>query len=412
MKKISFYFFIFIVLNACNDNSESISQWRGHERKGIFTESNLLKEWPESGPQLLWEYDSVGNGYGSPVFANDRFFIMGETDSIGYLYSFDLQGKLLWKKPYGPEWMTNYVGSHSSPTLVENLVYLSSGLGDLYCMNAVDGEKVWSVNLKSGFHGRLTRFGHSESPLVYKDVVYFTPGGADTNVVAMNRFTGQIQWINNGLGQIPGYNSPNLIQLPNRALLVTFSAYAFMGFDALTGQLLWVHEQTNTPLADRQPGIGDTHSNTAIFEDGFIYYVAGDGNGAVKLKLSDDGTKVEQVWNTQGIYNYMGGIVKFGNFIYSNGKNNLVSLNAMDGTIADSLKIGDGALISADGMLYYYNQRGEVILVQCHEGKMEQKGLLKMKRGTKEHFAHPVINQGIMYLRHGIVLQAYSISNK
>ena len=45
-----------------------------------------------------------------------------------------------------------------------------------------------------------------------------------------------------------------------------------MGFDTETGEMLWSHEQTNTKPEERQPGIGDTHSNCVIYEDGNIYY--------------------------------------------------------------------------------------------------------------------------------------------
>ena len=33
----------------------------------------------------------------------------------------------------------------------------------------------------------------------------------------------------------------------------------------------------------------------------------------------------------------------------------------------------------------------------------------KITAGTKEHFSHPVISGGILYIRHGKVLQAYDI---
>jgi len=57
-----------------------------------------------------------------------------------------------------------------------------------------------------------------------------------------------------------------------------------MGHDTKTGELLWTQNQDNTKPDERKPGLGDTHSNTIIFDDGNIYYAAGDGNGGVKLK--------------------------------------------------------------------------------------------------------------------------------
>ena len=110
----------------------------------------------------------------------------------------------------------------------------------------------------------------------------------------------------------------------------------------------------------------------------------------------------------------MGGIIKVGNFIYgsSGTKPDLLSLNASTGKTADSLRIGIGALIAADNMFYYYEQRGVMRLIEYKDGKLKEVSSFRIKKGTKEHFAHPVINNGILYQRHGDVLIAYNISEK
>lgn len=38
-------------------------QWRGPNRDGISVETGLLREWPEGGPKVVWQVDSVGVGY-------------------------------------------------------------------------------------------------------------------------------------------------------------------------------------------------------------------------------------------------------------------------------------------------------------------------------------------------------------
>ncbi|MDD4645274.1 MAG: hypothetical protein PHY99_04720, partial [Bacteroidales bacterium] len=66
---------------------ENVYEWRGENRKGIYPDVNLLKSWPAEGPQVVWEYMGVGNGYGSPVFTNDKMYIQGEVDSLAYLFA-------------------------------------------------------------------------------------------------------------------------------------------------------------------------------------------------------------------------------------------------------------------------------------------------------------------------------------
>jgi outer membrane protein assembly factor BamB len=371
----------------------------------------LLKTWPPDGPPILWKTEIIGNGYASPTINGDRIYIAGEVDTTGYLFALDLKGNLVWKSPYGKEWVVNYEGARCAPTVAGDLVYVCSGLGDLTCFEAKNGVKKWSVDMIHDLHGRFTLFGHAESSLLDGDKVFLVPGGKDTNVVAMNRFTGKIIWICKGAGEIPGYNSPYLIKLASRHVLVTFTAYSMLGIDAETGELLWVHPQDNIPVEERKPGNGDTHSNTVYYEDGFIYYFAGDGNGAVKLALSPDGERITQVWRNKTFDNYMGGFVKQGNFLYScvSEKKQLKSVDAATGKVVDSLKCGAGSIILSDSLLYYYNQKGEVRLITPVKGKLMQSGFFKLTAGTKEHFSHPVIHEGVLYVRHGRWIGAYGV---
>ena len=68
-----------------------------------------------------------------------------------------------------------------------------------------------------------------------------------------------------------------------------------------------------------------------------------------------------------------------------------------------------GSTIFADGMLYLYNEKGQVGLYNPNGPKMEQVSAFKVTKGTKAHYAHPVICGGVMYIRHGKALLAYQV---
>src|SRR3989339_1263548 len=166
--------------------NQKIFEWRGVNREGIYPDKGLLKQWPAEGPEKVWEYEGVGNGYGSPVFTEDKMYIMGEADSLAWLFAFDLDGKLLWKKDYGKEWVKNYNGSRCAPTIAGDLVYVTSGMGNIYCFNKNTGEKKWSKSMIDDLHGEYPLFGFSEALSVDGDRVFCTPGGKENNVVALN----------------------------------------------------------------------------------------------------------------------------------------------------------------------------------------------------------------------------------
>lgn len=401
----------FALLSGCVHKQTTVYEWRGTNRTGIYEESNLLKIWPSEGPLLLWETNELGNGYGSPTITDDRLFIVGTNDSLSYLFAYRLDGTQIFKKEIGEEWVVNYPGARCAPTVVGNQVYVMTGKGDVACLDYHTGNLVWKHNMVTDFGGVIPRFGFSQSLVVDGDKVFCCPGGTENNVMALNRYNGKTIWTCAGKGERPGYNPPKIIETGNKRILATFSAYHLLGIDVENGELLWDHEQVNTPINDRKPGMGDTHANTVLFENDTLFYIEGDGNCAVALALSDNGSKITQLWNNAVVDNFMGGIVKMGDFIYSSAfsNKNLSKINVHNGAVEDSLPIGTGTLIAADDQLYYYNMQGEVKLISLQHHTMEAVSSFKITKGSKEHFAHPVIHDGVLYIRHGEYMGAYAI---
>jgi len=384
----------------------------GADRSGIYPDTDLLKAWPEEGPGEVWTIEKLGRGYGSPTFTEDRFYLTGEVDSLAILYCFDLDGNKIWQSTLGKEWVSTYPGSRSAPTIMGDQIYVGTGMGDLYCLSRSDGSLLWSKEFTADFQGVYPLHGHSEAPVVSKDRVFWTPGGKVYNVVALDRMTGELIWSNEGFGERSGYNPGKLVIHNGREIFVTFTSAKLLGLDAETGDLLWSHHQDVYTEEEREKiGIGDSHANSVIYRDGSIYYVAGDGNGGVKLHLSEDGSEIKLAWRNQKFDSFFGGVVMDDNYLYTSGTHSqyLYAIHATSGILSDSMHIGQGALIAADDMLYYYNQRGQMYLISYEEGKMKEKSSFKITKGTRHHFAHPVIHKGVLYQRRGDALMAYNI---
>jgi outer membrane protein assembly factor BamB len=404
MKLILTIFFLSCLIRS---NAQNIAQWRGVNRDGIYNEENLLKTWPENGPAMLWVTEEIGKGYGAPVVTSNRVFVNGETEGQSYLFAFGLDGKLIWKSPNGAEFTgqdfnSKFPGSRSAPTVIDNLVYSISGIGRIACYNIETGTEQWAANMETDLSGIPTDFGYTESPLIDGDKLFCYPGGATSNVVALNRFTGKPIWVSKALGDSVSFCSPMLIKLPKRDVLATFSTCSIFGLDANTGELLWSQKQEIIKYKQQ--------CNTPVFSDGYLYYDAGDGNGAVKLELTPDGGSYKQVWRNDNVKNNFQGFVKLGNTIYCPDKaQKLYSLDCETGQIQDTLKVKRGSLIAADGLLFCYSDNGTVSLIDRSGSKMKITGSLKIEKGSMEHFAHPVIQNGVMYIRHGNALMAYQI---
>lgn len=408
MKKYLVFVFIISLFASCTTQEEPktvFEQWRGENRDGKYSETNLLKTWTEEGPELLWFNEELGEGYGSPIITDSSIYILASRDSIAVVVAFDLKGNIKWKKDFGSEWNVRYPGTRSTPTLLNDLLYVTSGTGDIACMKAQTGEFVWTKSMLKDLNGVAPYFGYAQSLLINDSIVYAMPGGVDTNMVALNRFSGDIVWISKAKGEHPAYNSPKLINLNKRQVLVTYSRDHFLGFDAQNGNLLW-----SEGFTAKYPN----HANTALYEDSAIFTAAPIGHGFLKYELSADGSSISKLWHDTLIGNYFGGMIKLDDKIYTGAggrSKELVVLNANTGSILDSLETGNGSVIYADEMLYTYaHKNGKVCLVDPQS--FEIKGEFKVKKGSKEHFSHPVIKNGVLYIRRGNTLMAYDIKEK
>jgi outer membrane protein assembly factor BamB len=405
--------FVLLSLLANQGIAQDIFQWRGVNRDGIYNESNLLKAWPEKGPELMWVNEEIGSGYAAPVVTKDKLLINGEADSTSYLFAFDLKGKLIWKTPngreyYGKGFAASFPGSRATPTVVGDMVYTSSGRGRLAGYELATGKEKWAVDMVPEMGGLENMFGYAESPLVDGDRIYFMPGGPTNNVVALDRFSGKTVWSSKAFGDTTSFCSPLMITLASRKIFVTLSHHYIFGLDAKNGEILWSQKLENFKLEGE-------HCNTPIYADGFIYYVVGDGNGngTVKLELSSDGKSIKEVWRNINVTNSMGGFIKLGDQLFTSiKKKRLVCVDTNTGRVIDSLGVNKGSLVYADKLFYCYNETGDVKLLRFENNKFAEISKFKVEKGTKEHFSHPVIANGTMYIRHGKALMAYDIRGK
>jgi len=401
MKGLIILLTAFIFLTA--GFSQEASRWRGPSGDGIYPESGLLKQWPANGPEILWTYEELGQGHSSAIVSKGFIYTSGMTDRTGYLFKFDLNGKLIYKKPYGPEFTESWYGTRGTPVIMGDKVYLESGHGKLVCINESDGEIVWIKDLFKVFDGSNIQWGVNETPVVDGNVVYATPGGKKNNVVALDRYSGNLIWSSPGKGELSAYCTPLLFEHNGRKILATHTADHFIGLDAASGRVLWSIRHSNTY---------SVHANTPIYDNGLLFYFSGYGQGGGLLKLSEDGSSVSQEWVNKKIDSRMGGAVLLDGYIYASGDSNREwrCLDWNSGKeMYTSTAIGKGAVIYADGMLYCYSEQGYLALVNPDPSGFQVVSQTRVTFGSEQHWAHPVIYNGVLYLRHGNALIAYDI---
>jgi len=378
-------------------------QWRGENRNGMYNETGLLSSWGENGPRMLWNFEGFGEGHTSVSIANEKIYITGMHGDVLMLYVFNMKGKLLTEKEIGKEWNTSHNGTRSSVCINDGKLYIFNALGNLYCLDQATLNVVWTKDLLNDFDGRNVMWGITENPLIVGDKLFMTPGGIINNMVALNKNTGELIWSSPGEGSPSSYCSPIYISDQSIPMVVTSMRDHIIAFNADNGEMLWTVPQTN---------FRNIHPNSPIYYDGMIFSTTGYGGGSMLLKLTDGGKSVEQIWKNEEVDNQIGSAIKIGNYVYTSGQYNNFFFCVDWITGETKYRVRDVApcnVISAEGLLYAYSERGTMNLVKPNPNEFELISSFEVPMGTGPHWAHPVIHQGVMYLRHGNALMAYNV---
>jgi outer membrane protein assembly factor BamB len=392
--------------------AQEISEWREENRSGISAETGLLKSWPAKGPSLLWSNIDLARGYSSVSFGNNKIYTTGNIGNNDILYALDLNGKILWQTIFGRSWTQSNPESRATPTVEGNRVYCTSGSGDLACVDGNTGKIIWSYKASELHKGTYGSWGIAESLLIDGDKVYYSPGGPETMTIALNKTTGKLIWKSASLNDKPGYVSPILITHAGKKMIINVSLGHVFSVDASNGEILW--KVAHLPRAGGRDLIKCV---TPIFYNGRVYVTGGYDTGGMMVEMARDGKSATTVWTDDVLDVHHGGVVLVNGYIYgsnwlNNGNGNWCCIEWNTGKkMWEEHWNNKGSIISAEGMLYIYDEKsGNVGLLRANPEKFDLVSSFQITQGSSGPFwAHPVIHNGILYIRHSNALMAYNI---
>jgi outer membrane protein assembly factor BamB len=240
-----------------------------------------------------------------------------------------------------------------------------------------------------------------------------TPVGSDKGLaVALNKKTGEQVWISTAKGQT-AYTTPYLFEFEGIRVVTVMTSETVEGLDPKTGKTLFSIPWKN------QRGVNCT---MPIYRDGCLYLSTGYGFASKMFKLSKnaDGTiKMDEAWTQPALDNQHGGILLIGDYIYGSSHNNSGrgawgAINAATGEVGHMTRvdgISQGSVCYADGLIYGLTEDGKTaILVKPEPKEFVELGRFELpNEAPGKSWAHPVVLDGRLYLRHGRYLYCYDV---
>ena len=405
-----FFLFPHVLLSA------DWTMFHGPDGTNRSPDTGLLTSWAEGSPKLLWTINDIGkdpSGYSSVTIQNGRLFTAGSQEGRSIVYCFDLNGKKLWEADNGPVWTKSFPGTRSTPTADGEYVYDFSSLGQLTCLTADKGEKVWSRNILDEFEGENIIWALAESIRIDGNLLYCSPGGKKGSFVALDKRTGQTIWTTPSLGEKTSYACPILIEQDGLRMIITTYAKGMFGVNAENGELLFTfrHDQRY-----------DINCTRPIYHEGYLYLtntVEQGGSGGIKLRLTVANGKVslEDVWREKKLDNLHDSVMLIDGFLYG------ISYSYREGVFMcidwhtgkvqyESRRLGKGSSMTwAEGLLYLFTDHGEMLLIHPNPEKFDVVSRFTIPEGGEgPTWAHPVVIGKRLYLRHGTFLYCYDVA--
>ncbi|MBI4909645.1 MAG: PQQ-like beta-propeller repeat protein [Acidobacteria bacterium] len=380
-------------------------QWRGILRDGKSPETGLMSKWPEGGPKQKWEVKDLGAGYGSMSVVGDKIYVQGGVKPRSVVHCVDRNsGKKLWTVPvgaYGDQDRGD--GPRGTPTTDGDRLYVLAEDGELVCLKASDGSKVWGKNILKEYNGANPHWLLSESPLVEGNHLIVTPGGNDACIVALDKMSGRTVWSSTGLSDRAGYSSCIAATVGNVRTIMVLTAKAGVGVRASDGKPLW---RVESP-ANRTANVA-----TPVYADNRVFYTSAYGTGAscLELEAANGEVKQKEVYFTREMMNHHGGVILHQGHIYGFSNNILTCLEFKTGNVKwKDRSVGKGCLTYADGHLYALGERYTMGLVQATPDGYVEKSRFNIPDLGLPSWAHPVVAHGTLFIRNQGVLTSYAI---
>ena len=286
-------------------------QWLGPNRDSVWRETGIVDRFPDRGLTVRWRAP-VSLGYAGPAVAGGKVFVMDYVRSSGKITNNPsardrlkgvervlcmdaATGKLLWKHEYNRPYNLSYPGGpRCTPTVVGGRVYALGAEGNLWCLNAENGQVIWSKDFASQYGAAAPLWGVAAHPLVVGDILFCVVGGEGSVAVAFDKDTGGEIWRALSASD-QGYCPPTMIEHAGHKQLLIWHSESINGLNPTTGKAYG-----SVPL---KPSYG--MSFTTPRQLGPNLLVTGYGDAGVLLKLADDQPQAEVVWRGKpktGIY--------------------------------------------------------------------------------------------------------------
>jgi outer membrane protein assembly factor BamB len=413
-------------------NAQHWPAFRGTNAAGVADGAKLPVTWDvDKAQNVLWKTPIPGLSHASPIVWNNRIFVItaissdpkanfiakdrgislstDETKHVWVIYALDKSsGRIVWeRKAYEgiPRAKRHVKATQANSTPVTDGRYVVSLFGSegMACYD-FDGKLLWKQDLgvlnPGLWDDKNSSWGHSSSPIIYRDLVIVQADGHKQSfIAAFNLKDGKQVW-RVERNEITSWTTPAIYQGKDRTELIANGGRYIRSYDPLTGKELWRFSDSETQVKMQAPQIAnDLIYITGGYPAGRAMWVFRPGAvGDISLKSGE--TKNDFIaWSSPSGSPYTSTPIIYADVFYVVADSGVLSAyDAKTGERFYQQRLAtsfSASPVAADGKLYLASEDGDVLVVKT--GKQYE--LLAKNVMGQPLMATPAISQGMLILR-------------
>ena len=400
------------VSNASASQTAPSAAWwpefRG-DRTGVVPGVRLATDWQTSPPEALWRR-SVGPGWSSLTVVEGRLYTQEQRGEEEWVTAYDAAtGEPIWGHSDTARFWEALAGAgpRATPTYDEGRLFTFGATGLLNALDAETGAVLWRRDSAADTGAETPMWGFASSPLVTEGLVVVHTGAGDGKaVVAYAADSGEPRWFAPA-GPL-SYSSLQRVRLHDVDQLLIATGDGVSSFVPQDGTVLWSH-------AWQVPG-GARIVQPVVTPDQGVLLGTGFGMGVRRLAVDRraegvPGWQARELWTSRGMKPYYNDFVLHGEHLYGFDGRILACLDLETGERRwKGGRYGNGQLIllADQDLLLVLSDRGEVALVDAQpEGFNERAKVTAISGKT---WNHPVLTDGVLYVRNGEEMAALRLA--
>jgi len=408
--------------------SQEWPDWRGENRDASWDETGIVERFSTAEMSPEWRVP-VGPGYTGPTVFEGKVYLMDrqeEPEPVERVLCFDAEtGNPIWEHIY--ECIYSGIGYQAGPrasvVIDDGKAYSLGSMGNLFCFDAENGKVIWEKDLNNEYKINMPIWGIASTPLIVDEKIIVHASGSDNAcVMAFNKNTGEEIWRN--LDDRAGYSAPILIEKNGNRVVVNWTEHSLSGLNPETGEIYW-----RFPW---ETGSGMSISTPVLYND--YIFVSAFYSGSLLVKLSDDYTKAEKIWQRSGeserktdaLHCVINTPVILDDYIYgvdSYGELRCLELLTGDRVWEDQTAVDRGRwanihFIQKEDKTWMFNEHGELIISELSSEGFHEISRTKIIEPTKKQlprgvtWAHPAFANKHVFIRNDRELICTSLEKK